>query len=395
MAPNNFRRVMQWLFGGARAAWLVVGATVFLLLILEAGYRLSRATSRLVRPAHAAGTTRLDHPYHDQAWFDHWAGWRDEVLRDSTRYDPYRGWRLPAVSFPGLHIDSSGRRLTPQAPAAAGPNRQVFFLGGSTMWGYTARDSSTIPTLVARHLAARGVRDVTMVNLAAMGYNATQAAITLMLELRRGNVPSLVVAMDGVNEAGPLEEGGGAGDVYRQRLLAERFEGKGLLRDLLVHFTFLNRLLLLRSGATGSTGDVDANCAVVSRYYANLTREMEVIAAANGFPILFLWQPTLVRSRKRRTEWEHSLAGQRTLLQQLTSVCGARTAGEMRGRADSNYASLDGIFDADTESVFLDHWGHVTERANDVIAARIADLIYPLLESARPKDGGTRSAPDT
>jgi hypothetical protein len=109
---------------------------------------------------------------------------------------------------------------------------------------------------------------------------------------------------------------------------------------------------------------------------------MEALALSHGFPILILWQPTLVRSGKRRTEWERSLMHDRLPLQRLTARCSEQVVALMRRRADSNFVDLESVFDRDTASVFLDHYGHVTEAANDKIAAVIADLVYARLQGA-------------
>jgi hypothetical protein len=63
--------------------------------------------------------------------------------------------------------------------------------------------------------------------------------------------------------------------------------------------------------------------------------------------------------------------------QQLISECSTRTDSIMDG--EKTYHPLHSLFDAETRGVFLDHWGHVTEGANDLIAQRIVELIYPAL----------------
>jgi hypothetical protein len=52
----------------------------------------------------------------------------------------------------------------------------------------------------------------------------------------------------------------------------------------------------------------------------------------------------------------------------------------MADRTGKTYYSLAGLFDADTESVFVDLHAHLTEDANRKVAERIADLIVPLLQ---------------
>jgi hypothetical protein len=56
-------------------------------------------------------------------------------------------------------------------------------------------------------------------------------------------------------------------------------------------------------------------------------------------------------------------------------VCSLRTDAIMRPATGRTFFPLHDVFDSDTESVFLDHWGHVTEAGNAAIARRIANLI--------------------
>jgi hypothetical protein len=372
------------LWAALGTGWLILGVTLLLFLGIEGGYRAFRAVWHPYREGSTAGLTRSDYPYRDQRWFRDWAIRRDAILHDSTRYDPYRGWQLGAVAMPGLHVDDAGRRVTPQPGSASERNRQVFLLGASTMWGYVARDSATIPALVARELARRGIMDVTVVNLANSGYNVTQETITLMLELRRGNVPAIAVALDGVNEAGAVLLGGAVGDVHDQVLAERRFARRSLLQDLVGHSAFLERLLILTSGARHPIENGDSLCVKIAEYYSRMVDQVEALSQAHGFTTYFLWQPTLARSRKPRTSWERWLGSTHPEFQRLTAVCGARTDSIMAPRMGARYVPLSALFDKDTNSVFLDHWGHVTERANGVIADRIVDLLAPALEARRP-----------
>jgi lysophospholipase L1-like esterase len=316
---------------------------------------------------------RPDFPYRDASWFRPWLARREEVLRTATRYDPYRGWRLTAASRPGLHIDAEGRRVTPQPAARSAHPRLVFMLGASIMWGYTARDSATIPALVARELARRGVTDVEVVNLGNSGYNVTQEAITLMLELRAGHVPAVAVALDGPNDAGAVLLGGGVGDVHDQALVAQRFERRGLLADLIQHSELLKRLLIATSGPRPGLGE--KACPDVAEYYARVVGEVGALSQANGFTTYFFAQPILGRSRKVRTSWERWLDSTNVDFQRMIVTCSLRTDSILRPAVGRTFFPLYDSFDSDSQSVFLDRWGHLTEAGNAAIASRIADVI--------------------
>ena len=384
MSDRRGVRLARRLGGWLRDGWLVVGATLALLVVIELAYRGARTALRPLFPDRLTGMGGANHPYARERWFAPWEERRNRTLHDNTVYDPYRGYRLTAASLPGLHVDSAGHRVTVQrarAPAA----RRLVLLGGSTMWGYNARDSLTIPSLVAARLAARGIHDVEVVNLAEVGYNLTQGVATLLLELRRGRVPAAVVSLDGVNEVDAVLNGGRPGEITDQRLAERRFARRGPGAALLAlgeSSRFLRRVARLAAPARPPAPSPERACPAVAAYYGEMARVMGALGREYGFPVLLLWQPTLARSRKPRTAWEASLADARPELQRLTVRCSALTDSLLSGGPARTYFPLHSLFDRDTATVFLDHFGHVTERANGVIADRAVELVAPLLASA-------------
>jgi hypothetical protein len=203
------------------------------------------------------------------------------------------------------------------------------------------------------------------------------------------------VSLDGVNYAGAVLLGGKVGAVHDQAVAERRFELRGLLADLIQHSELLTRLLVLTSAGRRTAGE--EVCPAVAAYYARMVDQVEALSRAHGFTTYFLWQPTLARSRKVRTSWERWLAGTYVDFQHMTIACSQRTDSILRPATGRTFFPLHDLFDSDTGSVFLDHWGHVTEAANGVIARRIVDLIAPLLSgpaspsSASPATSGPAS----
>jgi hypothetical protein len=254
-------------------------------------------------------------------------------------------------------------------------------LGGSTMWGWTARDSATIPSLVAARLTARG-EDVEVVSLAQPAFNLTQETITLLLELRRGNVPDVAVFLDGNNEIAPAIQAGSAGHILNEAQTAQALEfgRSGVWRTLLG----LGRRSMLVERIGRATGPApaapppNALCGDVVRYYRNLVRSVEGLGREFGFSALFLWQPMRATTQKPLTAWERSIPttpGYRPTVLRCTALADSL----MADRLGRSYFQLGSLFDVDTSSVFLDDYGHVTEAANAAIADRITELLEPIL----------------
>jgi len=377
-----------------RDGWLMVGLTVLLFLGLEFGYRWTRDARQSLRGHDAAARDSSLHPYAHDEWWRSFTG-PDGLLARKNRFDPYRGlWPTPVQSL-YVNVDSLGRRATPQPMPASQHPRELFMMGGSTMWGFTARDSFTIPAYTAVALRERGITDVEVVNLAQQGYNSTQEATTLLVELARGHVPAAVVLLNGFNDMGSAWMYGSAGRMYAEEATQGAIDRgtRGFWGTLLGLGRFsalvrrLQQSLGLLDRPPNVTGGPAQICGPLATYYENMARTVDAIGAGWGFPTVRFLQPTHAMSRKRKTPWEESLPVNQFLVPCTQSIDSAMT-----GRLGKNYFSLSSIFDDDTTSVFIDEHAHVTEAANRKIAERIADVVAPLLraDSTAPGDRPTR-----
>jgi hypothetical protein len=79
------------------------------------------------------------------------------------------------------------------------------------MVGYGASDDYTIPSALVRDLTQRGISDVQVTNFGQPGYVRTQELILLFAQLRRRNIPELVIFYDGCNDAFSAFQSGQAG----------------------------------------------------------------------------------------------------------------------------------------------------------------------------------------
>ncbi len=377
------QRKMQTIIGWLRDGWLILGLALVALVSLELAFQATRTVRHALR-GEEVGAVSSDHPYAGKPWFALWES-REGAVTEPDRYDPYRGWWPASYQFRYVNVDSAGRRVTLHPSPEEARTRRVFMLGGSTMWGFTARDSATIPALVAAELHRRGFEDVEVINLAQSAYTLTQGTVTLLLELRQGNVPDAVVFLDGNNEVAPTFQSGRAGRILNQALFEHRAQQRrgfwGEVFGLGRHSGLVN-FLDHRFSSPSRPGEIatdpEALCSDVALQYRNLTRMVEGMSQEFGFPTLFFWQPLRATTRKPLTPWEQSIGspdGYREMVQRCTVVADSL----MMDRLGRSYFPLHSLFDADTSSVFLDDYGHITEEANAVVAARIVELLAPLL----------------
>lgn len=373
------RRLVLRIVAGARDAWLIAGITLALFLALEAAYRVQAAARRAIRggnPDPAAAALSPHHPHANAQWWRDMATGRHAVQGGGIRYDAFRGWwPLPQRSR-YMNVDDSGRRVTTQPPRSPEPPRFVYMFGGSTMWGWVVPDSSTIPSRVAAHLHERGYRDVEVVNLSQSMFTLAQNAATLMVELRNGRVPAVAVFFDGNNEAAPPFQSGRVGSVLNESLIARRFEAQGRPgADLmaLARRSALVRRLTQGRAATDVTGSA-ALCPEIAAAYAGEVRSVTALSEAYGFHALFFWQPMLATSAKPRSAWERELpvdSGWQAMIRRCTQLVDSTLAPSI----GESYFPLHTLFDADTAAVFTDDYAHLTERASDVVARHIAELV--------------------
>jgi hypothetical protein len=130
-----------------------------------------------------------------------WAREYTGEFRASTQMEwrPYVLWRRRPFVGRLINVDGAGLRRTWDPPHLGEGARSVFALGGSTLWGNGARDEHTIPSELSRLLNDAG-RPARVTNFGELGFVSSQNLITLLLELRSGHVPDVVVCYDGVND---------------------------------------------------------------------------------------------------------------------------------------------------------------------------------------------------
>jgi hypothetical protein len=354
----------------------MAGITLLLFFALEFGYRGYRAVRTGLADSPPAVDSSL-HPFAGQSW---WQELQRDLDQRQNRFDPYRShWPVPMATR-HVNIDSLGRRVTPQPPVE-GPRRQLFLLGGSTAWGFTARDSATIGAFLAVELRDRGLRDVEVVNLAQAAYNTTQEAATLLSELTRGRTPALAVFLDGYNDIATAVKYGEPGHTYGDEGIQQQITRgrRGLGEELLGlgrHSAVVQRLRVmvgLESPADGK-GSPAAVCGSLAAYYRQVTLISEALGREFGFPVLYFLQPHSAVSGKPKTAWEAALPVPR-----LVPICMASIDSAMADRHRTTFFSLVDMFDLDTATIFLDQHAHITEAANRDVARRIAEVAVPIL----------------
>ncbi|MEO7458052.1 MAG: SGNH/GDSL hydrolase family protein [Gemmatimonadaceae bacterium] len=394
--------IRTWRF--LQAFWLIVGMSVALLLLIESCFRVQATVSERMSGVRPGAAPKGD-PQAGQPWFDEFTKEYDATRPQRWKSYVYFG-RKPSFTGRYVNIDSAGHRITPQPIAPATPAAKVFFFGGSTMWGTAQRDDHTIAAEAARRLqplAGAGKR-IEVTNFGESGYVTTQELLALMLELRAGNIPDVVVFYDGINDVGTTVQYGAPGIPQNESKRANEFAvgrtldrasfERGLGKDLralrfLVGEGF-NQLAIVdwlkskkpKAPLTYVSADVAARGTV--GVYAENMRIVEGLAKIHGFTAVYVWQPSVHSTEKTLTPFEARIAKQiegsdfEHRIQETQRIIPGMLDTAMAGVAPGRFVDASGLFKGDTMSVYVDRIGHNTEAS----VPRIVDAFWPALQGA-------------
>ncbi len=410
---SSIRRIVLGSFGALRTTWLVFGVSLAILLLMESCARVVRAAGDARRPQRIEGVVPGD-PQSKAPWFADFIKEYDATRPQRWKSYVYFG-RLPSFSGRYVNIDSAGHRVTPQRATPVTPAKRVFFFGGSTLWGTAQRDDHTIPAEVARRLAPVTGPDarIAVSNFGESGYVTTQELLALMLELRAGQRPDVVVFYDGINDVGTTVQYGAAGIPQNESKRVAEFDmGRAIDRTGFEHGF---RKDLKAWGALGAaavkqlalfewaqshvpateTSYISADSAARStvRVYVENARIIESLGRLYGFTPIFVWQPSLHGTAKRLTPFESKLmegidrAPFQRRIKETQLVIPRLLDSAMADVAPNRFVNAAGVFRDDTMAVFVDRIGHTTETA----VPRIVDAFWPVLDSVVRRSDSTSS----
>jgi len=386
------------LIAGVRSLWMNIGVALLVLAVLEGVLQLGFwVRHRGPSESSFVSTDRLAAANPGQPWVGGYPREARAALREQWRSYVY--WRLYPYRGANINIDAQGIRQTWNASSAPTPGQpRMFMFGGSTMWGWGARDEFTIPSLVAKRLAETARPAPWVVNYGETGYVSTQEVITLMLELRKGHVPSVVVFYDGVNDAWAGFQSKVAGqpqnEVNRVREFNSRtrFNWREGLLGRLALFRLARGVMGQVDPATSSSTprrflDPEAAGAVVDAYLGNV-RIVNALARQYGFRAVFFWQPTIFskktlspdEERWRLTEPRRPGRTAPAFAQEYQAF-NETFRERLRASKLDNVIDLSGLFEDDTRTIFIDRF-HVSEAGNAKVADAIAQSLKRIIAAA-------------
>jgi len=372
---------------GLAQAWIIVGISLTLLLVIDHLLRALPATESArfdaegpAAPDRArARAVDADQPWIGQYWADHKAARRSD-------WHSYVYWRRAPFAGQHINVDAHGFRATPTSIQEE--RRTLWLFGGSTAWGTGNRNSGTLAAqlerLYAEYAPELGVR---VRNFAESGYVSQQSALAFQLALRCPEPPAdLAIFLDGPNDVFATLQSGRAGEPQNESNRTREFNSSNHLRDLAgVLFAHLPGITRLASRAPAPATEgvvVDWAERTVAAYLATL-QQTRALAAAAGVDTLHLWQPT-VFDRKSPVADERQIVGASpTTHVQLQRATRTRILAAIGAEPSLPLVDLGGAFDDLPTAVFFD-FVHLSEAGQHALAEKLYRLSVATMNARTP-----------
>jgi lysophospholipase L1-like esterase len=285
--------------------------------------------------------------------------------------------------------------VTPGADCSA-KSFKVFTFGESTMWGTGSPNWGTIPANLQKGLEKLRQGPVCVMNFAESAYVSTQDVIMLLVQLRSGNVPDLVLFYSIGGDIAAAYQSGRAGVPANLDQIAARFERRqersafvdqlrstyaySLIDQLIGKLTIANpqqkeptpsELVTYESMGI----DVSKLSDLIMQDYLGNYKIVSALAQKYGFKYFFFAPPIVSLGNKPLTpeeqEMKYRLESDVALYKLFTAVY--QTI-ERESSKYQNLYSMVHIFDRYDSLIWIDE-GHVTPIGNQVIAERMLDVI--------------------
>jgi len=361
---------------------------ISLLLIIfsiEIGLQVINGVASLFRKKQENNPLQLyyqDKKMADQIWKE-----THDALKDRD-YAQFLGWA--DRDYHGLYINEdqqSGRKTwNPRVPPGQ-TLAKVFFLGGSSGWGFGVADDNTIPSDLSKML--NNPRPQFQVfNYSVPGYIFMQGIIHLELLLKEGQSPQYVIFYDGFNEIFAAHQHGIAGTVHnlfmtRERLKRDTMKYRTLVwnstREAIRKYCMIYKAIY----SLGSTIDESKMFQEVAQNYSDqqlrsLAHDivedykksmnlLDSLSKAYNFKYICFWQPSMFTEKKLFDQeanidpWLKNEAFKKIYLY---------TNEYLQKEKIPHFYFLANILENRTEPVYIDV-AHISEKGNQIVAGVI------------------------
>lgn len=323
--------------------------------------------------------------YAQETWFKQYAMEAKQVFYN-TEWTPYRYWQ--AKPFVGAHINISahlGRKTWhPSNTSLSNTNSStIYMFGGSTLWGWGARDEFTIPSYLAKTLSHQYDAPVQILNYGQLGYVSSQEVLTLLSLLREGHRPDMVIFYDGLNDIFSTYQSGVAGlpqNEMNRKLAYENSTLKNFVSYLCKQSYLYQHLQVskdeIRDLAQNYRKDTVAYQTLLEKtvnVYQENIKLIRAMAKEYGFSYHFFWQP-LIFTKKQHSIFEQELLNTHQFWQAFCLDVYTHLQQTITEQENKNFSNFSTIFDNYAETLYVDPL-HTSEVGNQIVADAMAKKI--------------------
>lgn len=346
--------------------WTMLGITLVFVFVFEFAARQYNAFHRAAQQSNVV----LEAQEWGSQYASDVAGYRWRVT-----FAPYVEFRPALYKSKTINVDELGIRATPGATRAP---RQLLAFGGSTMLGYGVPDWGTIPAYLAKQIATCGA-DFSVVNQGVGCWTSSQSVAQLLVLLRRGSRPNVVLFYDGINDIDVVTLGGPVGGILPEAAF-RLSRGLNPESSLLARVGALSQVAAAIRGNPGSKSSAnpfvlrpevwaDTAKELVRGYEANV-RFVEALAKDYGFTPYFFWEPFPLIAEKPRTKAEVDILAERS--QRAWEVGFIKTvyaaiASSSTLAANPHFRNMERVLDSEKNTIYADS-EHLLPRGNEKVA---------------------------
>ena len=365
--------------GGRLVTRLVIvgcGALVLALILLEAVSHVVLMAAGKIAPRLRTEPVQ----YEGEKWLKTMR--REEVATNRYLYQPYVVWRRPPFDGETIRIDEAGLRRTTNSQCDDRALR-VFLFGGSALWGSGSPDWGTIPSQFAKILQEHG-RPACVRNFGESGYVSSQEMVQLILALKAGEKPDLVIFYDGWNDISVRYQNGIENAHANLYDIKQKFEASPVILALGVTktATLFDRIMtglgmwaphLERHRLAIDMAPVEQVAGSIQTQYLRNVEMVEALANHYGFKYAFFWQPMILAEGKTLTDQEMRIFEESSAHPDLVALTRA-TYRVMRAVRQPQVFYFGDVFKDRVENVYVD-WVHIDPEANRFVASRIYETL--------------------
>lgn len=359
--------------------WAIVGVIFLAIIVSDRLVRLAKKYRiNCAKNFDITNLTLIDQSFDTADSFEH-CEWYPEYKKEATQvffnptWSPYTYWKSKSRSGKYINVVKGLRQTWQVKTLEDKHSSNIFCFGGSTMWGWGARDNYTIASILSKLCNQQQAKGrVKITNYSQLGYVSTQCVIDLFLQLQKNKIPDVVIFYDGLNDIFSAYQACAAGlaqNEFNRKFEFESTFNKKLLKQIVAQSPTVNYLKELVIGSPKVTSQVRPDRLIISLIDA-YKRNVNIVTALGkqyGFKALFYWQPVLF-TKQHLTPFESQLYENHKFWEDFYY----RTEVMLRNKTmmPENFHNISTIFSEYSAPLYIDPW-HVNENGNTLIAERM------------------------